>query len=63
MSKFKIQNIENNSIIEIIAMNIDDVNNILIKENRKASIISISEFKDMILGSLNGDKATHIILD
>lgn len=63
MAKFKIQNISDNTIIEIIAMNIDNENNILIKEGNSVSTISIDDFKDMVLGTKAGEKATYIILD
>lgn len=63
MSRFKIQNIEDNSIIEVIAMNIDNENNVLIKESNSVSTISIDYFKDMVLGTKAGEKATYIILD
>ena len=52
MSRFKIQNKEDNSIIEIVAMNIDNENNVLIKENNSVSTISLNDFKDMVLGEL-----------
>jgi len=63
MSKFKIQNISDNSIIDIIAINIDNENNILVKDGDSASIITIADFKDMILGTQDGEKATHKIID
>lgn len=44
MSRFKIQNKEDNSINEIIAMNIDDENNVLIKERNSVSTISLNNF-------------------
>lgn len=50
MSLFKIQSISDNSIIEIIAMNIDNENNILIIEDGSLDVISLNKFKDMILG-------------
>jgi len=63
MSRFKIQNKEDNIIIEIVAMNIDNENNVLIKENNSVSTISLDDFKDMVLGTTAGEKATYIILD
>jgi len=63
MARFRIQNIEDNSVIEIIAMNIDNENNILAKEDNKATIITISDFKDMVLGSLDGGVATYKIIE
>ena len=48
---FRIQKIEDNSIIEIISMNIDSDNNILILEDNELNILSINDFKDMILGT------------
>ena len=63
MSVFRIQNLEDNSIIEIIAINIDNENNILVKEGNNTSIINITDFKDMLLGTHDGDQATYKILD
>lgn len=63
MAQFRIQNIEDNSVIEIIAMNIDNENNILAKEDDRASIIAISDFKDMVLEALDGEKSTHRIIE
>jgi len=63
MAKFKIQNLSDNSIIEVIAMNIDNENNLLIKEGNSASILSINDFKDMVLGTNEGDKPTYLVLD
>jgi hypothetical protein len=63
MAKFKIQNISDKTIIDIIAINIDNENNVLIKESNSVSTISIDDFKDMVLGTKTGEKATYIILD
>lgn len=63
MVQFKIQNISDNSVIEIIAMNIDNENNILVKEGDKTSILNLSDFKDMVLGTLDGEEATHRIIE
>ncbi len=63
MAQFRIQNIQDNSVIEIIAMNIDNENNILAKEDDKVSIIAISDFKDMVLGALDGEEPTHRIIE
>jgi hypothetical protein len=63
MARFSIQNIEDNSVIEIIAMNIDNENNILAQEDSKATIITISDFKDMVLGTLDGKVATYKIIE
>ena len=68
---FKIRSIEDNSIVEIISMNIDHENNILVLEDNELGILSINEFKDMILGtSKNKDRpneeikpATHKLTD
>jgi hypothetical protein len=43
-------------------MNIDNENNILIIEDEKASVISLNDFKDMVLGTLKGDKPIYFIL-
>ena len=48
---FKLQKIADNSIIEILAMNIDNENNILISENNELDILKLEDFKDMILGT------------
>ena len=48
---FKIQNITDNSILEIISMNIDNENNILILQDNELGILSIANFKDMVLGT------------
>lgn len=48
---FKIQSIKDNSMIEIISMNIDNENNILIVQDNELGILSIADFKDMILGT------------
>lgn len=47
---FKIIEITTNSIIEILAMNIDNENNLLIAENNRIDILRIEDFKDMVLG-------------
>jgi peroxiredoxin len=60
---FKIQNIHDKSVIEIIAMNVDNENNVLIKEGGIVSIITISEFKDMVIGSNIGNPAIYRIVD
>lgn len=39
MAKFIIQNFADNSIIEVIAMKIDNENNLLIKEGNSVSIL------------------------
>lgn len=62
MSIFKIQNLNDNSIIEIVAMNIDNENNILTKEGETISVVNIEEFKDMVLGQ-NGREATYKITE
>ncbi|PWA03984.1 hypothetical protein [Flavobacterium psychrotolerans] len=51
MCRFKIQNVNDDTIIEIISMNIDNENNILAVEETVPYILSISEFKDKILGT------------
>jgi hypothetical protein len=51
MSQFKIQNISDKTIIEIISMNIDNENNILVFEDDTFEIISLNNFKNMILGT------------
>lgn len=51
MSQFKIQNISDRTIIEIISMNIDNENNILIYEEDTFEIIKLNDFKNMILGT------------
>ena len=67
MSLFTIQEIANpNNTIEIFAMNIDDKNNILIRENNIVSVLKLDDFKEMIFGadkdSFNQAKdSTHII--
>jgi hypothetical protein len=48
---FQIQNITDNSIIEIISMNIDNENNILILQDNELGILSIADFKDMAFGA------------
>ena len=48
---FKLLKIADNSIIEIITMNIDSENNILISENNQLDILKLQDFKDMILGT------------
>ena len=63
MSIFKVKNLEDNSVIEIFAMNIDNDNNILIKEWEIVAIIKINDFKDMLLGSTDGKNVTHKIID
>jgi hypothetical protein len=60
MSLFKIQNISDKSIIEIIAMNIDNENNILAKEGDIAFLISIIDFKDMMLGTSPNSENTNV---
>jgi hypothetical protein len=69
--RFKIKHITDHSIIEIISMNIDNENNILVLEDNELGVLSIGEFKDMILGtSKNKDRpndevksATHKLAD
>jgi len=51
MGIFKIKNIEDDSIVEVISMNIDIENNILVLQNGKLDILGINNFKDMILGT------------
>ncbi len=63
MAQFRIQSIEDNSVIEIIAMNIDNENNILAKEGNRVTILTISDFKEMVLGTLDGEEATYRIID
>lgn len=48
---FQLQNIKDNSIIEIISMNIDNENNILILQDNELDILSLANFKDMVLGT------------
>ncbi len=48
---FKLLKIADNSIIEILSMNIDSENNILISENNQLDILKLQDFKDMILGT------------
>ena len=64
---FKIQNITDNTIIEIISMNIDSENNILVFQDNELSILRIDEFKDMILGKTsrpneNAKSATYTLI-
>lgn len=63
MAQFRIENIEDNSVIEIIAMNIDNENNILAKEGDKAFILTISDFKDIVLGTLGGKEANYRLIE
>lgn len=63
MAQFRIENIEDNSVIEIIAMNIDNENNILAKEGDKAIILTISDFNDMVLGTLGGEEANYRLIE
>jgi menaquinone-dependent protoporphyrinogen IX oxidase len=62
MAQFKIQNNSDNTIIQVIAMNIDEEQNVLVKNSDSLDIISIADFKDMILGA-NGIPATYHIVD
>ena len=60
----KLKNKTDNSITEIIAFNIDNENNILIKEDDKIDFISLETFKDMMLGTSgnnqnNAQEASH----
>lgn len=59
MGKFVLQKIDDNSLIQILAMNIDNDNNILVLENNELEILSLDRFKDMILGCKDGNAATH----
>lgn len=68
MAILKLKSKIDNSIIEIISFNIDNDNDILIKEDKQIDIISLQKFKEMTLGtkSQNGIKAadpTHEITD
>ena len=68
MAIIKLKNKTDNSITEIISFNIDNQNNILIKEDGKINIISLSIFKDMTIGTLANNEnkaqgATHEITD
>ena len=60
MALFKIQNLLDNSETEIIAMNIDKENNILRSEDNNLGVLSIEDFKEMVLGGMNGEKPTHV---
>ena len=62
MAILKLKNKKDSSIIEIIAFNIDDKQNVLIKRDNDISILKINEFKDMVLGTLNGEPPTYIVV-
>ncbi len=70
MCGFKIKKISDDSIIDIISMNIDNDNCVLISKDGSLDIISLNKFKDMIMGenanSENGDgkikEATYKII-
>jgi hypothetical protein len=66
MTILKLKNISDNSIVEIISFNIDNANNILITEDGKINVISLSIFKNMTLGTFGSanqkaSSATHEI--
>lgn len=63
MSRFKIQDKEDKTIIEIIAININDKHEVLTKEDGRGKVILLNDLLDMICGTKEGDVATHIILD
>lgn len=48
---FKIQRIADNSVIEILSMNIDNEHNILVIQDGELGILKLEDFKDMILGT------------
>lgn len=51
------------SIVEIISFNIDDQNEVLIKEEGELCAISLETFKEMAIGTKTGKEATYKIIE
>lgn len=53
---------DTSSKIEILAMNIDDEYNILIKQDGELGLLKVNDFKEMLFGTKPDEKKTDLII-
>lgn len=51
MAMFTLRDLSDGSTIEVLAMNIDASHQVLVKDEAGVRVITIDDFKDMVLGT------------